>query len=63
MINPLRRLLYELFVLPILNGAQTTIELTSDALHVRPFRTKRDRPRKRYLLRWEHDTLRERRST
>jgi hypothetical protein len=63
MINPLRRLLYELFVLPVLNGAQKTIDLTSDALHLRPFRNKRGRPRKRYLFRWEHDTLRERRST
>jgi hypothetical protein len=61
MINPLRRLLYEMFVLPILNGAQKMIDLTSVAL--RPFRTGHDRQRKPHLWRWENGTPRERKIT
>ena len=49
MINPLRRLLYEMFVLPVLKPIQYLIDLGT-----RLARRERPKPAAPQLLRWEH---------
>lgn len=62
MINPLRRLLYEMFVQPIINVAYDVIDITKDAFHRLPLHSRRIRQRKPYQWRWENDVPRQPRS-
>ena len=53
MINPLRRLLYEMFVLPVLTPIQNLVDVGSSVAK----RWRRVPPARPQLLRWEHDVL------
>jgi hypothetical protein len=63
MINPIRRLCYEVFVLPIVNSARKVIDLTTTAFRLLPIQSRQTRQRKPYLLRWQNDVPRTQRST
>jgi hypothetical protein len=63
MINPFRRLMYEMFVQPIINVAYDVIDLTKDAYHRLPLHSRRARQRRPHLWRWENLPPHEPRST
>jgi hypothetical protein len=55
MINPLRRLVYEILVQPIISVTRGVVDLTKNALHRLPLHSPRVMERKAYLWRWQND--------
>jgi hypothetical protein len=62
MINPIRRLVYEILLQPIINVVHGVIDLTTGVLHRLPLHSRRVE-RRPYLWRWQNEVRSHPRST